>query len=236
MGRYLHKTFASVRCCWLKTEYHVVRILRVCPTMFFIFFAETWRRPHPRWVVVWLIAFVLGVTGWPNYRQKIGPNGKQFTEPFPCMHSHCGCRNAAQCWKSCCCKTMLQKLAWAKKQGVAAPAFVVAAAEREATVTTCCSLPKKPVVKACCQTKSACCETKKPSPATTATIEWSLVISIDAQKCQGLPQHWLQSGMVLPLVFANFEVEFPAAGILLPVRLSGESFCTLPETPPPRQV
>ena len=203
--------------------------------MFYPLFAQTWRRQHPILVVIALVAFVLGVTGWPIYRQVIGPNGKDLSQPFPCMYSQCGCRTAAQCWKSCCCKTMSQKLAWAKEQGVPAPAYVVAAAQREAAVPTCCSQPKKVAVKACCQAKDTCCESKQPAPTTGPDSGWSFVLAVDAQKCQGLPQLWLQSGMVLPLVVTNTEVELPAAGELLPFVPTGTSFCTLLEKPPPRQ-
>ena len=68
-------------------------------------------------------------------------------EMFPCMYCSCGCRTAEQCWRNCCCYTMTQKLAWAKEHGVEPPAFVRAAAEKEAELAAAAS-PAEP--KACC--------------------------------------------------------------------------------------
>lgn len=226
-----------------------------------------WKKP-PAWLVVlWLLAFVLGVTGWPTYRQVLGTNGKDITQPFPCMHSHCGCKSAAQCWKSCCCKTMSQKLAWAKDHGVQPPTFVVTAAAEEtrtAVVTassccekksccatkqkTCCTPPLAVVKKSCCQTeriaqKSPPPAAKKTSNSTEACCSqqaantppaFTWVLAIEAQKCQGLPQIWLQSGMMLaldlrPLVVEQFFVEQ-----LAPRNDSPPSHFFEPETPPPR--
>ena len=56
---------------------------------------------------------------------------KDLSKPFPCMNRPCGCRSAEQCWKKCCCFTDLQKVAWAKANGVMIPQFVVAAAKTE---------------------------------------------------------------------------------------------------------
>lgn len=57
---------------------------------------------------------------------------KDLSKPFPCMYMPCGCMNADQCWHSCCCFTMREKLAWAEENGVEPPAFVREAAALEA--------------------------------------------------------------------------------------------------------
>ena len=59
-------------------------------------------------------------------------NGKDRSELYPCRDRPCGCGSAAQCWAGCCCFTNAQKVAWAEANGVTLPAFVRAAAEREA--------------------------------------------------------------------------------------------------------
>jgi len=41
--------------------------------------------------------------------------------PFPCQHHACGCVSAAKCWKSCCCFTKEQKIAWAESRQIAVP-------------------------------------------------------------------------------------------------------------------
>lgn len=56
---------------------------------------------------------------------------KDRSQPFPCMNRPCGCRSADECWKKCCCFTNIQKVAWAKANGVAIPRFVITAAKKE---------------------------------------------------------------------------------------------------------
>src|SRR5262249_39494911 len=53
------------------------------------------------------------------------PRAKARIQPFPCMDRACGCMNAAQCWKGCCCFSDADKLAWAAAHHVEPPAFVV---------------------------------------------------------------------------------------------------------------
>lgn len=68
---------------------------------------------------------------------------KDLSQPFPCMNSPCGCQNAEQCWRSCCCHTPAERLAWAKAHGIAPPACLIAAAkgaaESESQASSCCA-------------------------------------------------------------------------------------------------
>lgn len=76
------------------------------------------------------------------------PQEKDASEPYPCMNCACGCANAEMCWRECCCHTHAEKLAWARKNGVTPPAFVVALAQAEvAKSATECQKP-------CCQDKT----------------------------------------------------------------------------------
>lgn len=45
------------------------------------------------------------------------------SEPFPCQHCPCGCKTAVQCWTSCCCYTLAERIAWAEKNGITPPAY-----------------------------------------------------------------------------------------------------------------
>jgi len=90
--------------------------------------------------------------------------------PFPCQDHPCGCRNALQCWTSCGCLSMAEKLSWAKTRGITPPSFVDAKAT---TKSACCSSKTK----SCCSEKSsasshACqqCESTKRSPKPAATM------------------------------------------------------------------
>jgi hypothetical protein len=74
-----------------------------------------------------LALFVFAVSGLPIPV----PFAKDLSRAFPCMSSHCGCRNAEQCWRSCCCHSAAERLAWAKAHAVEAPQFLVLAAHAE---------------------------------------------------------------------------------------------------------
>ena len=66
-------------------------------------------------IVVLLGTFVITAAGVPL------PGGKQVYESegqFPCAASSCGCRTAEHCWRSCCCHSFAERIAWARKHGV----------------------------------------------------------------------------------------------------------------------
>jgi hypothetical protein len=85
---------------------------------------------------------------------------KDLSKPFPCMNRPCGCLNADQCWHSCCCFTMREKLAWAEANGVEPPAFVREAAAREALADSS-TPPNDHCVS--CEDKYCCCCCKSQS-------------------------------------------------------------------------
>lgn len=58
---------------------------------------------------------------------------KRAVERFPCESSRCGCSTAEQCWRSCCCHPLDQRLAWAKRHGVQPPKFVLDESRRAGT-------------------------------------------------------------------------------------------------------
>lgn len=62
---------------------------------------------------------------------KIRRAEKDRSQPFPCMFSSCGCSNAEQCWRQCCCHDLSSKLAWAKQNHVVPPDFVIAEARQK---------------------------------------------------------------------------------------------------------
>lgn len=64
---------------------------------------------------------------------------KDLSVPFPCMHSRCGCPDAATCWNSCRCLTASQKVAWAEANDVSVPDFVLAQAIAEQPKRKTCS-------------------------------------------------------------------------------------------------
>ncbi|MFO0789484.1 MAG: hypothetical protein U0805_08500 [Pirellulales bacterium] len=49
-------------------------------------------------------------------------------ELFPCADCACGCATAEQCWRSCCCHTLAERIAWAHEHNVRPPDYALAAA------------------------------------------------------------------------------------------------------------
>src|SRR5882672_16023 len=49
---------------------------------------------------------------------------KSGDEPYPCQSSRCGCMSAEQFWRSCCCTTLEERLAWAERNNVTPPDYV----------------------------------------------------------------------------------------------------------------
>ena len=126
------------------------------------------RRRSPRAVVA--IALVLNqlllATGLP-LPAMAGVSIKDRSKPFPCMDRPCGCLNADQCWHSCCCFSMCEKLAWAEAHGIEPPAFVREAAAQE--VAEAAASRHGPTVKCCatgrCNEDGACCAcSRHPAP------------------------------------------------------------------------
>lgn len=135
------------------------------------------------------------------------------SKPFPCQHHHCGCNSAEQCWQSCCCMSMPEKVAWAKEHGVTPPDYVVAAAAEETEheepgsccdhskgeVASCCAGHDEHPTPGCCSSEHGSTTAEKGRQAGEARkdgTEW--VIGVHAQKCQGLSLIWVTSGAVLP--------------------------------------
>jgi len=108
-----------------------------------------------RWVRAGLVLTV--VLTWlvqNSYLQTPIEIIKDFSIPFPCQFSGCGCSNAVQCWSSCGCHSDAEKIAWAKANGVLPPDWFLE------------DLKHKPAV---CQTESSggccCCCSKNAEPA-----------------------------------------------------------------------
>lgn len=133
--------------------------------------------------------------------------GKDTSQPFPCQNRPCGCRSAEQCWKKCCCFTNSQKVAWAKMNGVELPDYVLAAAEKETTITkkpcALCSKDDAGKTQQKCETNVTSRTGKRLSSASAAptsdssapvsrvhsarskTSKW--VHSVYSAECQGQP-------------------------------------------------
>lgn len=160
---------------------------------------------------------------------------KQTDEPYPCMDCPCGCVDAETCWRSCCCHTNAEKVAWARAHGVIPPAYVLAAVEQpdccERQAATCRSAHRS-----CCENVAQ--DSERPltwrKPRDTGKRRASIVL-LQALRCQGLGGSWT----LLPPTIVPPAIQFDDApdGMTELVALVEESFTghlPPPDLPPPK--
>jgi hypothetical protein len=145
---------------------------------------------------------------------------KDTSVPFPCQHHACGCRNADACWKSCCCLTQTQKLAWAARNKVLVPVYATQALAKPAK--SCCSTAGQ------CSSKQTCSKPKKTARAPgyvqlddyhrcrTGSSLWSMI-------SHGLPPE-------LPISVPTFELVSFQEQATIPCL---PSISHVPPSPPP---
>lgn len=188
------------------------------------------------------------------------PQAKDLSEPYPCMNCGCGCANAEMCWRECCCYTHAEKLAWARKNGVTPPSYVLALVERDsreqhavchdgccekkgradeelAHLPPCCraralAQRKQTCTTKVCQSNETCCAQHQPA-AKKRPAPGMLVLQ--ALKCRGLT---VSISLLPPCI--------PDSTAMSPVGLDAaveqislfDQFCTgvspTPDVPPPR--
>jgi hypothetical protein len=163
-----------------------------------------------RWInAVLLIAYTTTAAGVPL---PSGPRPQSSQERYPCSTSVCGCDSAERCWRSCCCHTLAERMAWAREHGVQPPAFAIAEARlagldvsRLAHTETgpgssprrCCVSKSQDVSHSCCQrsvakesaqaTRACCADSadKGTDTSSTAVLVWQ------ALKCRGQSPNWI---------------------------------------------
>ena len=111
-------------------------------------------------VVLLLVISVAAGAGIPVLPKFV----KRSSEPFPCQDCPCSCDSADNCWRNCCCFTMEEKLAWAKRNGVRPPQFILDQLARSGCkfdeshkTGTCCHEAECPKGEAECP-KGTCCK------------------------------------------------------------------------------
>ena len=184
---------------------------------------------------------------------------KDRSVPFPCMNSPCGCASADQCFRDCCCTTLAERLAFARRHRL--DADLVAALEARMTgggeladrkiQGSCCAVSDR-AAKSCCeseqkpdssaaQAKSRCCDEgvtadagdAEPVPAVAEGRPRQVTLRA-MLACKGLVASWLAVGGAPPA--PRFEI----TGLLPPrawVELldeSGEDPLLVPVPPPPK--
>lgn len=125
-------------------------------------------------------------------------------QPFPCQQSQCGCSTAVQCWTSCCCTTLEQRVRWALENDVEIPSYAVLpppAVMEQLVLAHATGLAT--VEHRCCDTHSniachhdhSCKSYHAPAadePVAGQANGVEFVLGISAARCAGVDlSHWL---------------------------------------------
>jgi hypothetical protein len=134
-----------------------------------------------------------------------GDLARKSGEFFPCSGCACGCASAEQCWRSCCCHSLAERMEWAREHKVRPPEFAIAAAQRaridlawlveptdagsKSLSASCCARQLRADAPACCHENNACCgdhhEPQSGESKSNRVIGWK------ALNCQGHSSNWL---------------------------------------------
>jgi hypothetical protein len=169
---------------------------------------------------------------------NLSPTGDR----FPCEQCGCGCTDAEVCWRSCCCFTNTEKVAWARKNGVALPAFVLAAAKRESAV------PDRKLAACPCGAESHMGnKTSSWSPVQEYTVEprtqarrngprtsWMIALHCSGQRSFFVPERPIWPGNVL-IARPSFRISL-AERAVVPTMGHYRFSPPAPPTPPPRPI
>jgi len=189
--------------------------------------------------VISMLAAIVGVP-LPIVRLK-----KDRSIPFPCMDRPCGCANAESCWRKCCCHTNAEKIAWAQKNNVTPPDYVIAAVRSEVGVDSpkCCCCSKKaaasPVNKLpkveSHQSKSAT-ENDRIASLEQLDVALSLIKLDDLNRCQGKAKlSWLLTCIIACNLEAKVVLQAPLASWTeSELTQSVDSPPVLVDSPPPK--
>ncbi len=160
-----------------------------------------------------LAAYAATVCGFPT----APPSGKDRSVPFPCQDHVCGCQNAEQCWRHCCCLTPEEKFAWAEAHHVVPPAYAEAPAH-DRPCAHCAAHADEHDAPGCCgQAKAA-----------------GKVYGLAALSCHGTPGVWLHAGTAVPPPAGpSWAPTWPFVGrTALPAPTAPEHLTVLTDPPP----
>jgi hypothetical protein len=158
-------------------------------------------------------------------------------ERFPCENCPCGCATAERCWRHCCCFTNQEKLAWARKNGVPVPEYVVTAAEteRDSQSRPCCphctrkaSEHLSPTPIASRRAAGVRCRVSQSAPPGISFVQ--------ALRCRGVLEFWQELASSVPVrILSVTACDMEPKGYLAPRSLLGLTVnAPEPPTPPPR--
>ena len=198
------------------------------------------------------LSFVIGAVGVPL---PVGPV-KDRSVAFPCMDRSCGCHDAADCKKHCCCFSSEEKLAWSAEHGVDPTPFVddealAALLSRSSQGQSCSAHPwdmvagsqprceKNNASRSCCAKKGArqasglAANRAGQQPAGDQTR--GLLTITAYRQCTGLASLWTLVHAALPPPNpVQCEFQWLATGRVAQASCLLASVRFAPPTPPPR--
>jgi hypothetical protein len=179
-----------------------------------------WRSLRRRLIAsIVLLAYLAATIGFP----LSAPAGKDHRQRYPCENHPCGCRNAEDCWRHCCCTTPEERWAWARANGVEPPPYADRPASERQQTPPGRAHSRGKCHRACChnhQDKAECSaasqegcsschgkacsrnqdELAEAEPDDQSPLQGGVhwVSGIGSLKCRGVSTLWITSGAVLP--------------------------------------
>jgi hypothetical protein len=179
---------------------------------------------------------------------------------FPCMNSPCGCATADQCFRDCCCTTLAERLAFARRHRLDGsliaslearmlgagelaerkPQGACCASDRPAKAKSCCDLehePQAPSAAAgdnCCNDAVAA-DSIETDPA--PMVEQGRVRQVTLRAmlaCKGLVTSWLAVGGAPPTPRFEITGMLPPQAWVELLDVTGEDPLLVPVPPPPK--
>ena len=78
---------------------------------------------------VGILVYTVLASGVPVFKRVHSES--QCNKTYPCENGVCGCSNSEQCWLQCCCHSLTQRLAWARREGSRPPRAALLAAQEQ---------------------------------------------------------------------------------------------------------
>jgi hypothetical protein len=181
---------------------------------------------HKTVASVALISYMLSIFGFPVAVGAPKGNG----EPFPCQDLPCGCQNAEQCWRSCCCLTPEQRWAWARAHNVTPPDYAERPSGPVPNNDSSDWHGQHAVVAKCCAKK------KSQAPDKPASEHSPIRLCLTTQTCQGLATLWISTGAALPPPMLSWSPVKSEEPCRCGTFTKGPSQSATPPDPPPRSV
>jgi hypothetical protein len=179
---------------------------------------------HKTVASVALISYLITILGFPVSAAVPKDGG----EAFPCQDMPCGCQNAEQCWRSCCCLTPEQRWAWAQAHHVTPPDYAEQPTGPVPNEDITQDHSHRVAVAKCCAKK------KSQIPDKPASEHSPLRLCLTTQACQGLTTLWIGTCVALPPPSEAWSPTTNAERCPLCVDNKGPSQSFTPPDPPPR--